>query len=69
MHTYTCTHAGNVPVPALECGTAQSQHQRPRALPAVHEAAALRLVPVAAQALPHLPRRQARAIRGELGYP
>ena len=50
----------------LERGSTQPRHHSPGTLPAVHEATPVRALPVAADSRRHLPRRQARAVQGEV---
>ena len=57
--------SGDVFVSSFERGSAQPRHARPRTFPPVHEAAVVRPLPVTSCARAHLPRRQARALRGD----
>ena len=56
---------GDVSLSPLKCGSARPRHAQPRAVPPVHEAIAVSSVPATSRACTHLPRCQARAVRGE----
>ena len=57
--------AGDVSLSSSECSLAGKRHACSRTFPAVYEVIALRSVPAAPYSRTHLPRRQARAVRGE----
>ena len=54
--------AGDMSLSPFERGLAQSRHAQPRTLPAIHEAIAVRPLPVAADARTNLPWCQTRAV-------
>ena len=57
--------AGVVSVSPIERGPAQPRYAQPRTFPAVHEATAVWFISVTHHTSAHLPRRQARTVRGE----